>query len=225
MSTPRADRRPHARPHRRRVDGRCWVSSSRRSASSPSAAPLHRRARAHRRAARRRGGAGRRRRSGEVRGIELAGHQVLVDFTLDSDVRLGSDTTAAVKVATLLGTALPGGDPGRHRGAWPTTRSRSRAPGAVQPPGRPRGLHQGARRAGRRHLQVVPGAGRRAPRHPRRRAGRRSRESPGLSAVAAQAPNQLGALLSAVRQVTGDLASNSGEIIDLMRQSNLVLRS
>ncbi len=42
--------------------------------------------------------------SGEVKSIELDGDQVIVEFTLDSDIELGEDTTAAVRVATLLGT-------------------------------------------------------------------------------------------------------------------------
>lgn len=42
--------------------------------------------------------------SGEIRSIELAGDHVQVEFTLDDEIRLGEDTTAAVRVATLLGT-------------------------------------------------------------------------------------------------------------------------
>ncbi len=41
---------------------------------------------------------------GEVRALELVDHHVLVTFTVDEDQRLGSDTRAEVKVATLLGT-------------------------------------------------------------------------------------------------------------------------
>lgn len=41
---------------------------------------------------------------GEVRKIELKDRKVRIEFTLDSDVRLGKETTAEVKVATLLGT-------------------------------------------------------------------------------------------------------------------------
>jgi len=41
---------------------------------------------------------------GEVTGIELAGDQVKVTFNADQDLHLGGETTAAVKVATLLGT-------------------------------------------------------------------------------------------------------------------------
>lgn len=42
--------------------------------------------------------------SGEIKSVELDGDQVLVEFTLDKDIDLGQDTTAAVRVATLLGT-------------------------------------------------------------------------------------------------------------------------
>lgn len=41
---------------------------------------------------------------GEVTKIELAGDQVKVTFTVDKGVRLGKETRASVKVATLLGT-------------------------------------------------------------------------------------------------------------------------
>ena len=41
---------------------------------------------------------------GQITGIELDGDQVKVSFNADKDIHLGSETTAAVKVATLLGT-------------------------------------------------------------------------------------------------------------------------
>lgn len=41
---------------------------------------------------------------GQVTGIKLDGDRVKVSFNLDKDITLGSDTSAAVKVATLLGT-------------------------------------------------------------------------------------------------------------------------
>jgi phospholipid/cholesterol/gamma-HCH transport system substrate-binding protein len=41
---------------------------------------------------------------GQVTGIELAGDTVKVSFNASKDIRLGSETRAAVKVATLLGT-------------------------------------------------------------------------------------------------------------------------
>jgi len=41
--------------------------------------------------------------SGEVRAIDLGDQVVRVTFTLDGDIRLGDESTAEVKVATLLG--------------------------------------------------------------------------------------------------------------------------
>ncbi|QIX26607.1 MCE family protein [Nocardioides sp. JQ2195] len=41
---------------------------------------------------------------GEVRKIDLDGEHVRVEFTVDKDLDLGKETTAEVKVATLLGT-------------------------------------------------------------------------------------------------------------------------
>jgi len=41
---------------------------------------------------------------GDVTGIELQGDKVRVEFTVDRSIDLGRDTTAEVKVATLLGT-------------------------------------------------------------------------------------------------------------------------
>ncbi|NYG57796.1 phospholipid/cholesterol/gamma-HCH transport system substrate-binding protein [Nocardioides daedukensis] len=41
---------------------------------------------------------------GEVRKIELDGKRVRIEFTVDKSIELGKETTAEVKVATLLGT-------------------------------------------------------------------------------------------------------------------------
>lgn len=48
---------------------------------------------------------------GQVKGIELGGQDVVVTFTVDSGMRLGSQTEAQVKVATLLGTHYLAIDP------------------------------------------------------------------------------------------------------------------
>ncbi|MDO3333933.1 MCE family protein [Mycobacteroides abscessus] len=40
---------------------------------------------------------------GEVRGVQLAGDRVVVDFTVGKNVRLGAQTRAAIKLTTLLG--------------------------------------------------------------------------------------------------------------------------
>ncbi len=49
--------------------------------------------------------------SGKVTGIEIDGTSVLVSFNLDRGIHLGSDSTAEVKVATLLGTHMLAIDP------------------------------------------------------------------------------------------------------------------
>jgi phospholipid/cholesterol/gamma-HCH transport system substrate-binding protein len=48
---------------------------------------------------------------GEVKKLEIAGHHVNVDFTVDRDIRLGARTRASVKVGTLLGTHYLAVDP------------------------------------------------------------------------------------------------------------------
>ena len=52
---------------------------------------------------------------GEVTGVDLDGRRVLVTFEVDADKRLGEDTTAEVKVATLLGTHYLEVDPAGDR--------------------------------------------------------------------------------------------------------------
>ena len=63
---------------------------------------------------------------GTVTDMQLAGDKVRVTFTADSDVRLGSQTSAAAKVLAVVGTEFleltPAGT-GRLRGAIPTTRT------------------------------------------------------------------------------------------------------
>lgn len=41
---------------------------------------------------------------GEIQGIRLAGDRVVAEFTIDDAIQLGAQTTAEVRVATLLGT-------------------------------------------------------------------------------------------------------------------------
>ena len=61
-------------------------------------------------------------------GIELMDTNVEVSFVLDEDIDLGSETTAAVKVATLLGTHYLEVDPQGSADRSRTGRSRSSGP-------------------------------------------------------------------------------------------------
>ncbi|MBX7455276.1 MCE family protein [Mycolicibacterium sp. 3033] len=67
-------------------------------------------------------------RVGQVRSIELDGPRVLVTFTVDSDIRLGERTEAAIKTKGLLGTKIlevvARGD-GQQDGTIPLDRTRS----------------------------------------------------------------------------------------------------
>jgi len=161
--------------------------------------------------------------SGEVRGIELDGHQVRVEFTLDKDVRLGRDSTAAVKVATLLGSHFlevkPAG-PG-------TLKDDTIALENTNVPFNLQDVIEGA--AGEledldsasvaESLQVVADTLKDTPDETRAAIDGVAR----LSEVAARRSDQMSALLASADQVTGQLARNSTEIIDLLRQSTLVL--
>ena len=64
---------------------------------------------------------------GKVSSIELDGAQVLVNFDVQSDIRLGDRTEASVKTKTLLGSkfleVLPRGD-GQQSGAIPVDRTK-----------------------------------------------------------------------------------------------------
>ena len=49
---------------------------------------------------------------GEVQNVELAGDHVVVTFKADKNVRLGTETRAAIKLTTILGSRVPGDQPG-----------------------------------------------------------------------------------------------------------------
>ena len=160
---------------------------------------------------------------GEVRGIALKGKAVKVDFTLDSSVRLGRDTSASVKVATLLGThfleVTPAGDGSLPKGTIPL--AHTSVPYNLQDviEGSTRTLDDidGPKVAA--SMQVLADTLRDTPAEARRAIDGVSR----LSSVAAKRSDQMRRLLAGARRVTGDLADNNAEILDLLKQSTLVL--
>jgi phospholipid/cholesterol/gamma-HCH transport system substrate-binding protein len=160
---------------------------------------------------------------GEIRGIELGKREVLVDFTLDSDIRLGRSTTAAVKVATLLGThyleVVPGGSGELAADTIPL--ARTSVPFNLQDviEGSTGALDELDGRTLSTSFQVIADALRDTPDDTRAAVEGIAR----LSAVAAKRSDQMSALLSSSREVTGLLARDSGEILDLLQQSSLVL--
>lgn len=160
---------------------------------------------------------------GEVTGIRLREDDVEVTFTLDSDIDLGPTTTAAVKVATLLGTHYLEVHP-RGAGALPDGQiplAQTSVPYNLQDV-----LDQGTEtlekldpvkladaltavsntldRSGSDVGPALQGIGR-------------------LSAVVAKRSDQTAQLLQAARGVSQLLSDDSANIVDLMKQTTLVL--
>ncbi len=161
--------------------------------------------------------------SGKVRSIELDGRHVRLEFTLDRDVHLGRATTAQVKVATLLGTHMLAVDP-RGPGELPDDTiplSQTSVPynlqdvidqgtGALQELD-PKLLGQALgtvadtlRASGPELLPALRGIDR-------------------ISDVVSSRSVQFGKLLQASRRVTDQLSASSGDLVRLMKQTNLVV--
>lgn len=160
---------------------------------------------------------------GKVTGIELEKDHVVVTFVLDSDIDLGSTTEATVKVATLLGTHYlevdPSGPGDLADGRIPLDRtsvpynlqdvleSGAGALDELDPDLLAQALTQMADTLGASQGEIRPaleGVAR-------------------LSDVIATRSDQTGALLTAARSVTDQLAASSDDIVGLMKQTNLVV--
>lgn len=161
--------------------------------------------------------------SGEVTGIELQDDRVLVSFALDSDIELGSLSTATVKVATLLGTHYlevdPAGDGALADDRIPLERTSvpynlqdvlEEGAGALEeldPELLAEALTVMADTLGASKEEVGPaleGVAR-------------------LSEVVERRSGQMGDLLAAARDVTDQLSTSSDDIVGLMEQANLVV--
>ena len=163
---------------------------------------------------------------GEVTGIELTDppdRTVRVRFTVDDGLRLGSRTSAEVKVATLLGThylqVLPAG--GGTLADDTIALARTSVPFNLQDvldtvtPELQQLDAAAIRRSMARLADTLDG----------------SREELGpaldgvrrLSVVAARRTEDLGRLLGASRRVTGQLVESGGDLVALMGQADLIL--
>lgn len=160
---------------------------------------------------------------GKVTGITLEGDKVIVDFVVDSDIELGSRTRADVKVATLLGThylevdpngsgeladgTIPLANTGVPYNLQDVLESGAGALDELDPELLAEALTQMAGTLGASQDQIRPaleGVAR-------------------LSEVIATRSDQAGELLTAARSVTDQLAASSGDIIAMMKQTNLVI--
>jgi phospholipid/cholesterol/gamma-HCH transport system substrate-binding protein len=160
---------------------------------------------------------------GEVTAIELGEREVRVEFTLDDDIELGAQTLAEVKVATLLGTHFllvsPRGGGELEDDTIPV--AQTRVPFNLQEV-----LDEGVpeinefdaagieRSLGQLATTLDASGGELGPALDGVRR---------LSALVATRSDELGSLLSAARQVTGQLNDSSGDIVTLMREADVIL--
>jgi phospholipid/cholesterol/gamma-HCH transport system substrate-binding protein len=158
---------------------------------------------------------------GEVKSVRLAGDTVEVRFVLDKDVELGNLSTAAVKVATLLGTHYLAVTPAGTGRAETIPLSRTSVPFNLQdvlekgtanleqldPELLARALTETSKTLSATNQQIGPaltGIAR-------------------LSEAVQSRSDQTGQLLAAARGVTSQLSASSTDIVALMRQANLVI--
>ncbi|HEX7738367.1 MAG TPA: MCE family protein [Marmoricola sp.] len=163
-------------------------------------------------------------RVGEVRSVKLAGNVVHVSFTVNKDVHLGSRTTAAIKVATLLGTHFLAVEPKGSGGLTDDTipESATTVPFNLQDV-LDKGVtsleqlnsHKLAKLLSTMTKTLSPSTEEVAP---------ALRGVVRLSNVVAKRSDGIGNLLSAARKVTGQLSDSSSDLIDLMQQTNLVVK-
>lgn len=160
---------------------------------------------------------------GKVTGVAIDGERVKVDFTVSSGQRLGSRTTAAIKVATLLGTHMlavtPAGDGSLPDNTIPLTATT--VPFNLQDV-----LDKGtanleqldasrlAKLLSTMTTTLSPSAD---------AIGPALRGVVRLSNVVAARSDQIGDLLTAARSVTDQLSSSSTDLLALMRQTDLVV--
>lgn len=160
---------------------------------------------------------------GEVTDIELADTDVVVTFTVESDLDLGSQTTAAVKVATLLGThyldVAPAGEGELADGRIPLERTAvpynlqdvldngTQRLSELDPVLLARALTQASRTLSASSDDIGPaleGVGR-------------------LSELVTTREGQTRDLLQAARSVSDQLDRSSDDLIGLMKATNLVV--
>lgn len=160
---------------------------------------------------------------GKVTAIRLSGDKVDIDFTVDKDVKLGSDTRLEVKVSTLLGThflaVYPAG--GGDIGDTPIPVSQTRVPFNLQDVIEEGTPHVNAydvaaiENSFNEMAKVLSVAGDDV---------KPALEQVGkLSNLIADRSDDLGTLLQATSEVSKQLTESSDDILALMKASDLIL--
>lgn len=158
---------------------------------------------------------------GEVKSIRLDGDTVLVRFVVDKGIDLGDRTTAAVKVATLLGTHYLAVTPAGSGRLERIPLARTSVPFNLQDV-----LEQGTAKLEQLDPELLAKALTEAS---RTLSASSDQIGPALTGIARLSElvqsrsDQTGALLAAARQVTGQLVASSTDVVGLMKQANLVI--
>lgn len=160
---------------------------------------------------------------GRITGIELSDQHVVVSFVVDEGIELGSETTAEVKVATLLGTHYlqvdPQGSGNLADGRIPL--DRTSVPYNLQDV-----LEGGTKNLRALDAETLAQALTAVSDTLSASAGDIGPALTGvarLSEVVTTRSSQVGALLDAARSVTDQLSESSDDIVGLMEQTNLVV--
>jgi phospholipid/cholesterol/gamma-HCH transport system substrate-binding protein len=158
---------------------------------------------------------------GEVKSVELAGDVVKVRFVLDKGITLGNRSTAAVKVATLLGTHYLAVAPAGSGQVDTIPLARTSVPFNLQDV-----LEKGTANLEQLDPELLARALTEAS---KTLTATNDQIGPALTGIARLSEavqsrsDQTGQLLAAARGVTSQLSASSADIVALMRQANLVI--
>lgn len=160
---------------------------------------------------------------GRVRSITLGPQDVVVEFGVDSGVQLGRETTAAVRVGTLLGTHYLALDPQGSGDLLNDTiaSDRTSVPYNLQDV-----IDSASGIAGKLD---APGIAQALTAVSDAMEGSRTEFGPALEGIAAASDviasrsNQIGELLAAARGLVHDVNAGSGDLVQLLIQSTQVL--
>ncbi len=158
---------------------------------------------------------------GKVKSVELAGDKVVVRFVVDKGVMLGKATTAAVKVATLLGTHYLAVTPAGSGRLDRIPLAHTSVPFNLQDV-----LEKGTANLEKLDPELLARA---LTETSKTLTATSDQIGPALTGIARLSEavqnrsDQTGALLAAARSVTGQLSASSTDIVTLMRQADLVI--
>jgi len=158
---------------------------------------------------------------GSVRSIELDGNRVRVGFVMDRAMRLGDQSKAAVKVATLLGTHYLAVEPAGSGQIATIPIERTSVPYNLQDV-----LEKGTTNLNDLDAELLAKA---LTQTSKTLTATSQNIGPALTGIARlseavqKRSGQTSQLLTAARSVTDQLSASSADIVTLMKQSNLVI--